>query len=147
MAKSVRLGVVDWRRDDWAGRFYPADMPEDWRLSFYSSQYNCVFLSAPIWRAVDSADLAAWCDDVHSRFLFLLENDENSALPEALGERFILIDVTDDRIIWFDQNSDLKQLASAIQSAPEDRDLFLISRDANLSQMDRATTLLELLGW
>lgn len=152
MTKTVRLGALDWRRADWSGRFYPPDMPEDWRLAFYSSQFNCVYLMAENWQAATSADLHQWCDDVHSQFLFLLENGENSTPlraipPDALVRKAVMIAHGDPRLVWFDRDSDLKMLSRTIQSDLDGQDLFLISRDGDLGQMERVATLLELLGW
>ncbi len=151
MTKSVRLGASDWRRADWTGLFYPPGMPEEWRLSFYSSQYNCVYLGAQSWQAATTADLLQWCDDVHSQFLFILENGENSTppetLPAAMAGQAIMIGTDDPRIVWFDRDSDLKRLSGAIRAGAGDQDLFLVSRDGDLGQMERVATLLELLGW
>lgn len=146
MTKSVRIGTVDWRDPAWTGPFYPADMPEEWRLSYYSSQYNCVFLKAATWQETEPVELARWCDDVHDRFVFLLEGDENSSLPEALAHKAVVMKPTDSGILWIDRNSDLKQLATEIQSMGNDRDLYLVSRDGDLAQMERLVTLLELMG-
>lgn len=144
MTKNVRVGAMDWRDPAWTGAFYPADMPEEWRLSYYASQFNCVFLKADIWRNATTTELGKWCDDVHSQFVFLLERDENSTIPIALGHKAIMVGSSDERIVWFERGSDLKQLASRLKSAPAD--MFLISQDGDLAQMERVGTLLELMG-
>ena len=146
MAKSVRIGAVDWRDPAWAGPFYPLDMPDEWRLSYYSSQYNCVFLKASAWRQTTPAELAQWCEDVHDQFVFLLEDDENSTLPEALAHKAIVIKPTDPRILWIDRNSDLKKLVAAINAREDGKELYLISRDGDPARMERLVTLLELMG-
>lgn len=147
MARSIRVGAVDWRQPAWAGSFYPADLPEEWRLTFYASQFNCVFLPAKAWHAVETARLKQWCDDVHDKFVFLLQSDEISSRPEALGNKWLWVDALDERIHWFDKQSDLKRLASAIRATGADADVFLVSRDGDLAQMERVHTLLELMGY
>jgi hypothetical protein len=146
MTNSVRIGAVDWRDPAWTGPFYPADMPEEWRLSYYSSQYNCVFLKAETWQQSGPVELAEWRDDVHDQFVFLLEDDENSSPPEALADKAIVIKPTDPRIVWIDRNSDLRKLAAEIRSVSNDKDLYLLSRDGDVAQMERLVTLMELMG-
>lgn len=146
MARNIRVGAMDWRIPGWSGAFYPADMPEEWRLTFYASQFNCVYLDGDAWRLAEPAVLRQWCDDVHSRFVFLVEDDENLTLPEALRHKAIMIGPTDPRIVWFDRNSDLKQVASLLEAGAPDVDMFLISKDGDLAQMERVGTLLELMG-
>lgn len=147
MTKGIRLGAMDWRDPAWTGSFYPADMPEEWRLSYYAGQFNCVFLEAKRWRNRDISELEQWCEAVHSQFIFLLENDEKSTPPKALPQKAMLIDTQDSRIVWFERNGDLKQLATMIKTGSNDGNMFLISRDGDLAQMERVSTLLELLGY
>jgi hypothetical protein len=146
MTKPVRLGAVDWRSPSWTGAFYPSDMPEEWRLAYYSSQFNCVFIDAGTWRRASPSELSQWCDDVHSQFVFLLEGDEVSTPPEALGHKALMMNKADSRIVWFDGKSDLKQLSRAVLSEGDESNLYLISRDGDLGQMERVNTMLELMG-
>ena len=147
MNKNVFLGAVDWRHPAWVGAFYPADMPEEWRLAFYSSQFSCVWLAPESWNGVAAAEMVAWHDDVHSKFRFLLAADETSKLPESLADKATLVIPGDSRLLWFDRGSDLKVLAAAIQAREEAPELFLIGRDGDLGQLERVRTLLELMGY
>lgn len=147
MTGNIRVGAMDWRNPAWTGAFYPADMPGEWRLSFYASQFNCVYLECDAWRRAENDELGQWCGDVHTRFVFLLAGDGHSPLPEALHDKAIMVSPTDSRIVWFDRNSDLKQLVARLKSAQADADVFLISLDGDLAQMERVGTLLELMGF
>lgn len=148
MSSSVRIGAVDWRHPAWIGAFYPDDMPEEWRLTYYSSQYNCVFLPSRDWRAGGPAGLRQWCDEVHARFVFLLENgDAGAAVAGDADGKTRLLASADARLVWFDARSDLKWLAGEVRARAEHGELFLLSRDADLAQMDRVNTLLELMGY
>ena len=146
MTGSIRVGAVDWRRPDWNGTFYPADMPEEWRLTFYSSQFNCVYLEAAAWQGVDAAELARWHDDVHSRFVFLLAAAPGWDCPAALGEKARIVVPQAPDVLWFDGGSDLKALAGRLKE-DTGHDGYLISRDGDLGQMERVGTLLELMGF
>ncbi len=147
MTKSVFLGAMDWRHPTWVGAFYPADMPEEWRLAFYSSQFSCVWLAPESWNAVAAAEMAAWREDVHSRFRFLLAADETSELPLALADKATFVIPGDSRLVWFDRGSDLKALAEEIREREETPELFLICADGDLGQLERVRTLLELMGY
>lgn len=147
MTDSIRLGALEWAQPAWVGPFYPADMPEDWRLAYYSTQFNCVFLEASRWLALDDVVWASWCDEVHSQFVFLLEAKEGVPMAMPTAAQVVILPRDDGRLIWFDARSDLKALTAEItrkQAVPE---LYLISRDGNLAQVDRVRTLLELLGY
>ncbi len=147
MTKNIRLGAMEWRDPAWVGQFYPADMPEEWRLSYYASQFNCVFLKAKDWCDASLSELEQWCDDVHSQFVFLLEDGQNLTARGAPMQKGMLIDLQDPRILWFDRHGDLKELAARIKAGVNDEDIFLISRDGDLAQMERVGTLLELMGF
>lgn len=147
MSRTIRVGAIDWRHPAWAGSFYPTDLPEEWRLTFYASQFNCVFLPARTWREGAASELEQWCDDVHSEFRFLLQSDEISTPSQTLGDKTKLIDIQDGRIHWFDKESDLKHLVAEIRAADDDTDCYLVSRDGDLGQMERINTLLELMGY
>ena len=145
MTIRIRLGASDWLWPSWETRFYPADMPEEWRLAFYSSQYACVFLAQDKWRSASVGEMSQWCDDVHSQFRFLLADGENSTVPDALGHKAILLGIDDPRLVWFNRNSDLKELAARIRLLPADEECFLVSSDDDLGQLEKVATLLELM--
>lgn len=147
MARNIRVGALDWRRSAWRGAFYPADMPEDWQLTFYSSQFNCVYLAPADWQGVADAELAQWRDDVHSRFVFLLEAPSGQDCPAVLADKARVVTPVDPGILWFDQASDLKALAAQLKADAGPEDVYLVSRDGDLAQMERVGTLLELMGF
>lgn len=145
LGQAVFLGALGWEWPEWAQRFYPEDMPEDWRLTFYNTQFNCVFLPASQWRGVSEGTLEQWAEDTHEQFLFLLEGGEGEAIPRPLQARALCISSQDGRISWFDGETDLKRLAESLgQRGNGPR--FLISRDGNLSQVEKVRTLLGLMG-
>ena len=59
----------------------------------------------------------------------------------------VILPRDDGRLIWFDAASDLKALTAEITGKQAVPELYLISRDGNLAQVDRVRTLLELLGY
>lgn len=143
---SVKMGALDWRFPVWKTAFYPVDMPDEWQLTYFNTQFKCVFLPREVWRSAVSAEHAQWCADTHERFLFLLEGDAADVVPPELRDKALALTQSDQRILWFDQNTSLKALAAALSGAQGDVPQYLISRDGNLEQMERVATLLEVMG-
>jgi hypothetical protein len=142
----VKLGALDWRFPAWKTTFYPVDMPDEWQLTYFNTQFNCVFLPREVWRSAVSADHAQWCADTHDQFLFLLEAGAADVAPAALRDKALALAQSDQRILWFDQDTSLKVLAAALSGTQGEVPQFLISRDGNLEQMERVSTLLEVMG-
>lgn len=139
------LGAKGWEWPAWDGGFYPEDMPPEWRLTYYNTQFSCVFLPSERWRGAEMEEIAQWARDTHDRFLFLLEGEAGGAVPGALLGRALCLPAEDGRLIWFDGRSDLKALAEELRR-PASGPRFLISGDGDLAQLERVRTLLELLG-
>lgn len=55
--ESLQVGVKNWDRKAWVGNFYPQDMPEEWRLDYYSSQFGCVLLGEETWSCWQNEDI------------------------------------------------------------------------------------------
>ncbi len=57
--------------------FYPEDLPvetgDDWRLSYYSNEFNAVLVPAGYWCSGQVNDCDEWLDSVHSDFQFFIE--------------------------------------------------------------------------
>ena len=144
MTYRTALGTAGWDRPEWADTFYPSDMPHEWRLTYYNTQFHCVFLAAPDWRRAGDDAYAAWAADVHDQFVFLLEDALPEDLPQALAGRALGVARDDPRLLWFDRETLLKALAT--QLAGRVAPLYLLSRDGDMGQIERVRTLLELLG-
>ncbi len=41
----IKVGVFDWDRFAIQGGFYPDDIPQEWRLAYYSNEFACACLS------------------------------------------------------------------------------------------------------
>ena len=73
----INLGAYGWRQEHWLKSFYPEDMPvetgEDWRLTYYSNEFNTVLVPAEYWCSGQVKDCEEWLDSVHSDFQFYIE--------------------------------------------------------------------------
>lgn len=77
----MRIAAYGWDHPGWEGGFYPADLPEEWRLAYYANAFSAVVVPAPLAVAATGQDLAHWAGETALSFRFLVE------LPlEAAGE-------------------------------------------------------------
>jgi len=148
------LGAISWDHPAWRGAFYPEDMPPEWRLSFYNTEFECTYLPHAVWRNVAPETLAQWREDTLERFRFLLEppdgplSSADSARLVALGEKGILALSHDGpTMLWLEPEADLKQLAQSIQDQAVKAPLYILSISGNYAQLEQTRTLLEVLGY
>lgn len=152
---SIFVGAADWRHAHWQTRFYPEELPEEWWLSFYNSQFRCVYLSWPMWENNTASAAETWLTDTRSNFRFVLQppevmNDQAAQFLAAMGGRAILerADSGQAKIVWFPPQPDLRQLRREIQLAVDQgRELYLLSREADLSALEKVNSLVELMGY
>lgn len=148
----VLLGVWDWERPAWIGSFYPGDMPSDWHLTFYNTQYGCVWLPQGRWSAIDADQARQWRDDTHDEFRLILEqppilDDRAKTVLAVLGDRVAKCCRPDDtELVWFEAGADLKALAAEIREKVRHSNVYLLSRDGHLATLEQVETLLGLLG-
>jgi hypothetical protein len=151
MTRTIHFGAGDWRHPEWAGSFYPEDMPEEWRLAYYNTQFSCVWLARQVWQTATPDDVAGWTRDVGKNFKFLLEANTHDiarfeALSKVVNSDALVIADADLGIIWFDAQTELGDLTSRLRTTPESVPVYLVSRDANLDTLTQVSILLELLG-
>ena len=142
----IRLGALGWSNPAWLDFFYPADMPEEWRLTYFNTQFGCVFLDAVTWQQASSEQRTQWNTDTHQEFVFLLEDDSLSPPPLELAGKALTLRSDDARLVWFTRDTSLKDLAAVLSTHVDLTPRFLISQDGDLGQLDRVATLLEVMG-
>lgn len=143
MSISISLGTTGWNLPGWADTFYPQDMPEEWHLSYFNTQFACVFLPEADWRGVEVAVWQNWAEDTHEAFVFLLENALPEELPAALGGR--VRGLSTKEILWFDRSTPLRELATNLKEVTHST--WLISQDGDPGQIAQVRTLLEIMGF
>lgn len=153
------LGAIGWDHESWVGPFYPEDLPPEWRLAYYNTQFDCVFLPHGLWGHTPPETLAGWRQETLERFRFLLEHppgpvtDEDRARIAALGEQGLLLGPEENAwLVWFDAATGLKALAERLQekgaaAARAGREIHALSLDADLGRLGEVRTLLEVLGY
>lgn len=56
-----------------ADHYYPCDLPEDWRLSYFANDFRATLLPAATWTTTDPLTIAQWYDDLSSGFRVVAE--------------------------------------------------------------------------
>ncbi len=153
------LGAIGWDHSEWTGAFYPEDLPPEWRLAFYNTHFDCVFLPYPLWAREAPATLAAWRDDTLERFRFLLEHPpgapgrDDVARLATLSDRAVLLGREECAwLLWFDGTDELRALAARLEeearrAVAQSHPLYLVSRDGDLGRLLEVQSLLEVLGY
>lgn len=69
------VGGCHWAPADWLIRFYPDDLPEDWRCAYYANEFKQVFITAEQWQG-KANEVLGWQEEVSDDFRFFLEVTE-----------------------------------------------------------------------
>ncbi len=81
----VLVGASGWLHPAWRGGFYPDGLPDDWLLSYYNTQFQAVYLPAPVWQAASEATWEQWLNDTQDGFHFVLEPGDAAFGPTRFG--------------------------------------------------------------
>lgn len=146
----IYFGTVGWYGKPSFQALYPHDLPEEWALSFYNTQFRCVYLPHEVWSHANDAEVASWLSDTRPDFRFVLE-EKAPARPGdrqragRFGDRAVLASRAD--LVWVEQGCDLRQLASRMQDAIKTATpLYVISREGDLTLMRQIGELISVLG-
>jgi len=82
----IIVSARGWSHSSWHGTFYPDDLPEDWRLSYYSNEFSAVVVPAAEWVGLDTVEIERWTEDVSEEFLFYLEIEDSLTDWEQTAE-------------------------------------------------------------
>lgn len=97
MKKTINLGAYGWSHKHWLESFYPDDLPvggeEDWRLAYYSNEFDAVMVPADYWLSGQVSDCEDWMDSVHPEFQFFVECDFGLPDQDVLKKLSGVLDV------------------------------------------------------
>lgn len=91
---NLYLAARHWNHEAWSGGFFPADMPEDWRLAYYRNAFQAVVIPRETWDGASEQDAGGWSEDAGEGFAFFLEwAVPDPPVPELAGdaERLVAI--------------------------------------------------------
>lgn len=144
----VKAGAVGWERPAWRQDFYPEDLPEDWLLSYYNTQFQAVFLPATMWQTAAPDDWARWLADTREDFVFVLEPAAGIEPPPS--PRIVLATPAwvAAHVWWLDEGFDLRALAQRITShAATGEPLYVFSRSGDLARLEQVANLCRVMGY
>jgi len=145
----VLAGAVNWAHPAWQGGFYPDDLPDDWLLPYYNTQFQAVYLPGPTWQGISSATWKQWLEDTQPGFYFVLEPAQETTAKPA-SERVLLAtpEWTAAHIWWLDEAPDLRALAQRItQQAATGEPLFVFSHSGDLALLCQVDALKQVMGY
>jgi hypothetical protein len=145
----VFIGAVNWTHPAWNRGFYPDDLPGDWLLSYYNTQFHAVYLPQSIWQTVPQSTWAEWLNETHAGFVFVLEPGAAGCVAPA-SERVLLAPQAwqAEHVWWLDEAPDLRALAQCItRHAAMGEPLFIFSRSGDLALMEEANSLRQVMGY
>lgn len=73
MKEPILIGTRGWEDPAWNGPFYPADLPPEWRFTYYSNLLRAVLVPADRWPTTTAAEVREWPEDSDPAFRFLLD--------------------------------------------------------------------------
>jgi hypothetical protein len=76
-----------WEHKGWQGEFYPSDLPKEWRLDYYQSHFDAVWVSASLWCSLPLSVWESWSEEVSDHFSFYVEALE---FPEDGRDEYLI---------------------------------------------------------
>ena len=73
VADYLKIGARGWRHQQWLGTYYPDDLPEDWRLTYYANDFQTVLVPKEYWDIKKGYELDEWHEAVGGEFQFYIE--------------------------------------------------------------------------
>ncbi len=124
----INIATYGWEGEAWQG-FYPADLPEDWRMDYYGNEFRAVVIPASVWQRITPAVVEEWLDAIHAEFQFYFERldgqrltPEQQAIVASFGQQmggWICQTPTniDDNMpsIWYEGEGEPRQMRTAIE--------------------------------
>lgn len=147
--QQVLVGAVGWDHPHWRGVFYPDDLPDDWMLSYYNTEFQAVYLPAAVWQAATDLTWTQWLFESQEGFCFVLEPAEERVAKPA-SERVLVATPAweKDHVWWLDENPDVRKLAQRItQQASAGIPLFVLSRAGHLALLQQIKSLKQVMGY
>ncbi|VAW62000.1 hypothetical protein MNBD_GAMMA08-2907 [hydrothermal vent metagenome] len=149
--KTIRVGACEWDHPQWLSHFYPDDLPEDWRLTYYANVFSTVLVPEAKWQA-ENVDFEQWAEDVPDsfRFYFLSENvaADDAKIKAQLGDLFagfVAPTGNDEIALRHVKEKNLREWKAWLLQANY-RVIFFMDDDLRVAQLSEFKSLVELMG-
>jgi len=152
IVRTIRVGVCGWDHEHWLGTFYPDDLPEDWRLSYYANEFSTVLVEEDMWRSKLS-ELDEWADEVSEDFLFYLQSSldeppEIIKIKQQLGSHFAgIVGESSNSVMIEFSSKNLREWREWLeQNAAQLDAIFLLDENLSAKQLSDFKSLVEMLN-
>ena len=123
--QKVRLGACAWSFEEWRGTFYPAELPEDRWLEFYSRYFPAVEVDSTFYAAPSESTVLRWVESTPATFRFACK------LPRSITHACRLRDCS----------AELTQFLRAIELLAPKLQVILIQLPPSFSPKDGRSVL------
>jgi len=72
----LHIGTSGWQHDAFSGRFYPADLAQSDRLSFYADTFDSVEVNNTFYQSPDEETLHSWREQTPDDFTFVVKANQ-----------------------------------------------------------------------
>jgi len=134
----IHVGACNWQHNAWSGSFYPEDLPEEWRLTYYANEFHTVLVPVSVAKNLNKEKIQEFCDDVGDEFKFFYAVDDklgstafsNVALTE-IDCSFVAVNFTQSKtkMIFNDVVIEQAQVIRAFEMSEEISVLRVTSED------------------
>jgi hypothetical protein len=135
----IFVGARGWNYPEWSGEFYPEDLPEDWRFSYYSNELQAVLVPCDYLRRYPLEEWAEWVEDAPKEFAFYVELSDTSSWTDVHEVLEVLGELLKGIVIVIDKLPDIEALASLIKHAKAIAPVCIHSSGDKVSDQDMQT--------
>lgn len=135
----IRVGARGWNHEHWAGDFYPDDLPEDWRFSYYSNEFQTVLIPSQYLAVFSPQDWQEWIDDTGREFWFYIELSESDSWENISPYIEMFSDKLKGVVVAIEKLDSLDTLASLINKVKPVAPVSLRRTGNAISDNDMAT--------
>jgi hypothetical protein len=135
----IRVGARGWNFEQWGGEFYPDDLPEDWRFSFYSNDFQTVLIPASYLTQFSLDDWVEWIEDTSKEFWFYIEISETDSWQEVEPYLQVFSDKLKGIVVAVETLTSVDALASLINKAKLVAPVSIRRIGGTISDHDMAT--------
>ena len=87
----MQFGSKGWQHPTWMGSFYPDDLPSEWRLPYYSNEFDTVLIPSRELLSNHKDQIQEWLDDSADDFSFFVEFDAQQEFSVQLQNAQLLL--------------------------------------------------------
>lgn len=141
----IQVAARGWKHAGWQDNFYPDDLPEDWRLAYYSNEFRAVVIPAQQWLVAEIDAIESWREDTHKDFNFYLEVDDFAVDWKRFAQKAAILESQLSGILLRPRQwkADASVLAASLQQAAAIAPCCLLLPENQHLHGDEQTVLLK----